>query len=206
MIGPSFDEVHRELVAEDPAYEAIYRETVFEDELALGLAELRHERQLSQRQLAEKLAMHQPMIARIEKGAQIPTATTLFKLASVLRAKIEITPEGATVSQYAPRQQVVLPVLGSLAHRLVPPAHVIDYEPTGGSYWSSLVLTWATVNAGQVANQERLMATPPVLPEGIQSGDVIDALVRSLRLNPEPVREPTAAQLSLSSGAERSAA
>lgn len=100
MIGPSFDDVHRDLTAENPKYEALYRETLFEDELALSLAEMRHERSLSQRQLAETLSMQQPMIARIEKGAQIPTATTLFKLAVALHARIEITPEGAQVTPF----------------------------------------------------------------------------------------------------------
>lgn len=205
MIGPSFDEVHRELVARDPTYEALYRETLFEDELALGLAELRHERELSQRQLAERLAVRQPMIARIEKGAQIPTATTLFKFATVLQARIEITPDGATVSPYVP-QQVAPSVFGAQEHGLVPPLGGIGYMPSESPLWSGALVTWATVNTGQVAHQERQKATVPMLSEGLIDGDVINAWVRSLTLNQEPVRELTGAQRPLSVIPERSAA
>jgi transcriptional regulator with XRE-family HTH domain len=205
VIGPSFDEVHRELVAHDPTYETLYRETLFEDELALGLAELRHERQLSQRQLAERLAVRQPMIARIEKGAQIPTATTLFKFATVLQARIEITPDGATVSQYVPKQ-VGLPVFEAQEHGLIPPSYGIGYMPTGSSFWSGPIMTWATVNTGQLARQEPQKVTVPMLSEGINDADVINAWGRSLKLNQESVREPIAAQQSLSVVPERSAA
>ena len=62
--------------------------------LAIALAQLREQRGLSQRELAERAGMKQPQIARLEKGAQLPNVATLWRVLSVLGATLELGPDG----------------------------------------------------------------------------------------------------------------
>ena len=61
--------------------------------MALMIVRLREERGWSQRDLAKKTGIKQPQIARLEKGGQMPTIETLWKLADALNAKVVIGPE-----------------------------------------------------------------------------------------------------------------
>lgn len=191
VIGPSYDEVHHELIADDPEYGAIFEEISFTDNLAFELAELRHERHFSQRALAKIARVSQPMIARIEKGAQVPTATTLFKLATVLQAKIEITPDGATVTQYERPQQVYFPILVPTVYKSASAMSTgtayMPFAETAETVWSDLGVNWAALSTGQVVNQARPGSNTP---QGANLGSVVDAWLRSIDVNQESVREP----------------
>jgi DNA-binding XRE family transcriptional regulator len=55
----------------------------------------REARGATQRQLAERLGMAQPNLARLEGGAVAPTLTTLALLAERLGVRVTITPGGA---------------------------------------------------------------------------------------------------------------
>lgn len=52
---------------------------------------------ISQRDLAEATGIRQPMIARLERGGQTPTVTTLLKLTHALRATVELGPDGEVI-------------------------------------------------------------------------------------------------------------
>lgn len=99
---------HRQYVAEqierDPAFAAAYEEAGLEARLALALADLRERRGMSQRELASMTGMKQPMIARLERGGQIPTVTTLLKLLHALNATAELGADGQISLQ--PREVV----------------------------------------------------------------------------------------------------
>lgn len=87
---------HRQYVAEK-----IAANPAFADELAraregtrlgLALTELREERGLTQREIAARTGIKQPMLARIERG-QMPTLPTLRRIAHALNARIIIAPD-----------------------------------------------------------------------------------------------------------------
>jgi len=95
--GISLDTFLREECDRDPEFAAVQEETRIEGDLALALARLREQSGLTQRALAQKSGIKQPMIARIERAAQTPTTTTLWRLLSALDAVAEIRPDGVTV-------------------------------------------------------------------------------------------------------------
>jgi DNA-binding XRE family transcriptional regulator len=80
--------IHDEYVSSrrerEPEFAASYDETSAAMALAMGLADLREHRNLSQRALAEKSGIKQPMINRIERGSQVPRTFTLLRLLAVL--------------------------------------------------------------------------------------------------------------------------
>ncbi|MHB8646874.1 MAG: helix-turn-helix domain-containing protein [Thermomicrobiales bacterium] len=104
--GTSLDDFLREENERDPEFAALYEETRIEGDLALALARRREECGLSQRALAAKSGIKQPMIARIERAGQTPTTTTLWRLLSALDAVAEIRPDGVTVRPFAPTARI----------------------------------------------------------------------------------------------------
>lgn len=87
---------HRQYVKEqikrDPRFAKDLKEARAEVRLAVMIARLREERGLSQRDLAKITGIKQPQIARIEKGGQMPTLETLWRLADALKAQVVIGP------------------------------------------------------------------------------------------------------------------
>jgi len=49
---------------------------------------------MSQRDLARETGIKQPQIARLEKGDQLPTLDTLWRLLGALDARMELGPDG----------------------------------------------------------------------------------------------------------------
>lgn len=62
--------------------------------LAVAVAQLRERRGMSQRDLARETGIKQPQIARLEKGDQLPTLDTLWRLLGALDARMELGPDG----------------------------------------------------------------------------------------------------------------
>ena len=83
----------REQIKRDPRFAQELASARAEVRLALMIVRLREERGWSQRDLAKKTGIKQPQIARLEKGGQMPTIETLWRLADALNAKIVIGPE-----------------------------------------------------------------------------------------------------------------
>ena len=88
---------HRQYVKEqikrDPRLAKDLAEARAEVRLAAMIARLREKRGWSQRDLAKITGIKQPQIARIEKGGQMPTLDTLWRLADALKAKVVIGPD-----------------------------------------------------------------------------------------------------------------
>lgn len=68
-----------------------------EVQLAIAIAQLRERRGMSQRDLARETGIKQPQIARLEKGDQLPTLDTLWRLLSALDARMELGPHGRII-------------------------------------------------------------------------------------------------------------
>ena len=83
----------REQIKRDPSFAQDLAAARAEVRLALMIVRLREERGWSQRDLAKKTGIKQPQIARLEKGGQMPTIETLWRLADALNAKVVIGPE-----------------------------------------------------------------------------------------------------------------
>ena len=84
-----------ELLDEELKYEEFakaWEETELEYQIKAMLIEARLEKKMTQKELSEKSGVRQSNISRIEKGACIPTLTTLNELAKGLgkRLKIEL--------------------------------------------------------------------------------------------------------------------
>jgi transcriptional regulator with XRE-family HTH domain len=54
------------------------------------IRELREARQLSQRQLAERMGTHQSVVGRLEAGGSKPTLVTLERVAQALGLRLEV--------------------------------------------------------------------------------------------------------------------
>lgn len=74
----------------DESFAKEYQEASQALELGIEIAMRREELGLTQKELANRTAIKQPMIARIEKG-QIPTLPTLQKITQALDSSITIT-------------------------------------------------------------------------------------------------------------------
>lgn len=82
----------KEQIKRDPRFAKDLEEARAEVRLAVMIARLRKERGWSQRDLAKITGIKQPQIARIEKGGQMPTLETLWRLADALKAQVVIGP------------------------------------------------------------------------------------------------------------------
>ena len=87
---------HRQYVKEqikrDPRFARELEEARAQVRLAVMIVRLREKRGWTQRDLARMTGIKQPQIARIEKGGQLPTIETLWRLADSLKARVIIGP------------------------------------------------------------------------------------------------------------------
>jgi len=82
-----------EVIAEqmtDPAFRAEWERTALARAIALRLVRYRADHQLSQRDLAKRLEMRQPQVARLERGDVNPTLETLMRLSGALDIEFTI--------------------------------------------------------------------------------------------------------------------
>jgi ribosome-binding protein aMBF1 (putative translation factor) len=79
---------NEELIAEelqnDPAFRAEWERTAVARAVAVAVVRYRAEHELSQRDLAARLAMEQPQVARLERGDVNPSIETLMRVSSRL--------------------------------------------------------------------------------------------------------------------------
>ncbi len=75
---------------QDPEFRAAYETLEPEDTLIRQLIDLRIERGLSQRELAQRAGMQQPTIARVESGRSA-SLKTLQRVADALNADVRIS-------------------------------------------------------------------------------------------------------------------
>ena len=67
-----------------------YEEAKAGYEVGRMIRELREARQLSQRQLAERMGTTQSVVGRLEAGGRRPTLVTLERVAQALRLRLEV--------------------------------------------------------------------------------------------------------------------
>lgn len=83
-----------EQIDKDPGFAGHLEQARAEVRMAVAVAQLREQRGMSQRDLAKQTGIKQPQIARLEKGDQLPTLDTLWRLLDALDARIELSPHG----------------------------------------------------------------------------------------------------------------
>ena len=83
----------------DPAFRAEWERSAVARAVALRLVEYRAVHRITQTELARRLGMKQPAIARLESGDHNPSLDTLARLSSVLGIEfhIEVTPQGVAI-------------------------------------------------------------------------------------------------------------
>ena len=91
------DELITEQLRTDPAFRAQWERTALARAVAVAIVRYRAEHNLSQRDLAQRLGMQQPQVARLELGEVNPSMHTLMRVASRLGIEftIDVRPAGA---------------------------------------------------------------------------------------------------------------
>ncbi len=85
-----------EQLRSDPEFRAEWERTALARAVAVTIVRYRAEHELSQRDLAQRLGMKQPQVARLELGEVNPSMETLMRIASQLRIEftIDVRPAG----------------------------------------------------------------------------------------------------------------
>jgi transcriptional regulator with XRE-family HTH domain len=92
---------------QDPEFRAVWERTALARAVALAIVRYRGDHGLSQRDLAQRLEMKQPQVARLELGEVNPSIETLMRLASRLGIEftIDVRPAGAPARNVTKRAQ-----------------------------------------------------------------------------------------------------
>ncbi len=101
------DELIAEQLRTDPEFRAEWERTAVARAVALAIVRYRAEHDLSQRELAERLGMKQPQVARLELGEVNPSIDTLLRVASKLGIEftIDVRPAGSAARNMTKRAQ-----------------------------------------------------------------------------------------------------
>jgi ribosome-binding protein aMBF1 (putative translation factor) len=102
----SNDEILQEEL-QDPEFRAEWQRTALARAVALAVVRYRGDHGLSQRDLAERLGMKQPQVARLELGEVNPSIETLMRVSAQLGIEftIDVRPAGTTVHNVTKRAQ-----------------------------------------------------------------------------------------------------
>jgi transcriptional regulator with XRE-family HTH domain len=103
----SNDELIAEQLRTDPQSRAEWERTALARAVAAAIVGYRAERDLSQRELAERLGMKQPQVARLELGEVNPSIDTLMRISSQLEIEftIDVRPAGTPARNVTKRAQ-----------------------------------------------------------------------------------------------------
>lgn len=101
------DQLIAEQLRTDPEFRAEWERTAFGRAVAVAVIRYRAEHDLSQRDLADRLGMKQPQVARLELGEVNPSIDTLMRISSQLGIEftIDVRPAGAPVRNVTKRAQ-----------------------------------------------------------------------------------------------------
>jgi ribosome-binding protein aMBF1 (putative translation factor) len=96
----SIEKIREEQLDQDPAFRTYWEETALARAVALAVIGYRVEHHLTQTQLAEKMGVRQPQVARLEMGEHTPSFGMLRRLARTLglRFILEVAPAGDSAS------------------------------------------------------------------------------------------------------------
>ncbi len=100
------DEILQEEL-QDPEFRAEWERTALARAVALAIVRYRGDHVLSQRDLAERLGMKQPQVARLELGEVNPSMDTLMRVSGQLGIEftIDVRPAGSKVHNVTKRAQ-----------------------------------------------------------------------------------------------------
>jgi len=106
------DELIAEQLQADPEFRAKWERAALARAVAVAIVRYRAEHDLSQRELAERLGMKQPQVARLELGEVNPSIETLMRIASHLAIEftIDVRPAGSpagNLNHHAQTESVV---------------------------------------------------------------------------------------------------
>jgi transcriptional regulator with XRE-family HTH domain len=101
------DELIAEQLRTDPEFRAEWERTALARAVALAIVRYRAEHDLSQRELAERLVMKQPQVARLELGEVNPSIDTLMRISAQLGIEftIDVRSAGAPARNVTKRAQ-----------------------------------------------------------------------------------------------------
>ena len=101
------DELIAEHLRTDPEFRAEWERTALARAVAVAIVRYRSEHDLSQRELAERLCMKQPQVARLELGEVNPSINTMMRISAQLGIEftIEVRPAGAPARNVTKRAQ-----------------------------------------------------------------------------------------------------
>lgn len=102
------DEVISEQLRTDSRFRADWERTVLARAVAVAIVRYRGEHGLSQRELAERLDMKQPQVARLELGEVNPSTRTLMRISAQLGIEftIDVRPARAPARSLTKRAQL----------------------------------------------------------------------------------------------------
>jgi transcriptional regulator with XRE-family HTH domain len=101
------DELIAEQLRTDPEFRAEWERTAFGRAVAVAIVRYRAQHDLSQRDLAKRLGMKQPQVARLELGEVNPSIDTLMRISSQLGIEftIDVRPAGSPVRNVTKQAQ-----------------------------------------------------------------------------------------------------
>jgi transcriptional regulator with XRE-family HTH domain len=101
------DELIAEQLRTDPEFRAQWERTALARGVAVAIVRYRAQHDLSQRELAERLGMKQPQVARLELGEVNPSIETLMRVSAKLGIEltIDVRPAGTPVRNVTKRAQ-----------------------------------------------------------------------------------------------------
>jgi transcriptional regulator with XRE-family HTH domain len=101
------DELIAEQLRGDPEFRAEWERTALARAVALAMVRYRADHDLSQRELANRLRMKQPQVARLELGEVNPSMETLMRVSAQLGIEftIDVRPAGTPVHNVTKRAQ-----------------------------------------------------------------------------------------------------
>ena len=101
------DELITEQLRTDPEFRAEWERTALARAVAVAIVRYRADHDLSQRELAERLGMKQPQVARLELGEVNPTMETLMRASAQLGIEftIDVRPAGTPLRNVTKRAQ-----------------------------------------------------------------------------------------------------
>ena len=101
------DENLEEELRSDPEFRAKWERTALGRAVALAIVRYRAEHNLSQRELAQRLEMKQPQVARLELGEVNPSIETLMRICSQLAIEftVDVHPAGTPARNVTKRAQ-----------------------------------------------------------------------------------------------------
>lgn len=101
------DELIAEQLRTDPEFRAEWERTALARAVAVAIIRYRAEHDLSQRELAARLGMKQPQVARLELGEVNPSIDTMMRISAQLGIEftIDVRPAGAPARNVTKRAQ-----------------------------------------------------------------------------------------------------